>query len=173
MDFGNPSASASRYMTALAEYHLLFGYRGESQKMQCQIWSHLSRRRTALAAALLAPLLLFVFCASAQAPHPLTPAEKQRVDELVKSMSLHQKLDYIGGTGVAARPVQIGSCSAQAPRPHIRLLRLRNSASMSWLNRCRCIKSLITSGELGSQPVLFRSDRVLRKRPGPTSAYSG
>ena len=105
MDFGNPSASASRCMTALAEYHLLFGYRGESQKMQCQIWSHLSRRRTALAAALLAPLLLFVFCASAQAPHPLTPAEKQRVDELVKSMSLQQKLDYIGGTGFAARPV--------------------------------------------------------------------
>ncbi len=42
---------------------------------------------------------------AAQAPHPLTPAEQQRVDSLVHRMSLDQKLDYIGGTGFAIRPV--------------------------------------------------------------------
>ena len=41
----------------------------------------------------------------AQAPHPLTPAEQQRVDSLVQRMSLDQKLAYIGGTGFAIRAV--------------------------------------------------------------------
>ncbi len=41
----------------------------------------------------------------AQAPHTLTSAEKQRVDELVSKMTLEQKLNYIGGTGFATRPV--------------------------------------------------------------------
>ncbi len=51
-------------------------------------------------------LLLAASSASlAQAPHPLTPAEKQHVDELVSKMTLEQKLDYIGGTGFATRPV--------------------------------------------------------------------
>ncbi len=53
-----------------------------------------------------AGLLLFAPAALlAQAPHPLTQAEKQRVDELVGKMTLQQKLDYIGGTGFATRPV--------------------------------------------------------------------
>lgn len=54
--------------------------------------------------AILASLFFSVLFATAQAPHPLTPAEKQRVDELVKSMTLQQKLEYIGGTGFAVRP---------------------------------------------------------------------
>ncbi len=41
----------------------------------------------------------------AQAPHPLTSAEKQRVDALVSKMTPEQKLDYIGGAGFATRPV--------------------------------------------------------------------
>ncbi|WP_158944760.1 glycoside hydrolase family 3 C-terminal domain-containing protein [Granulicella sp. S190] len=41
----------------------------------------------------------------AQAPHPLDAAEKQKVDALVKQMTLQQKLDYIGGTGFAVRGV--------------------------------------------------------------------
>ncbi len=65
------------------------------------IMNRLNRRVLVAAAS----LLLFSAFANAQAPHPLTPAEKQRVEELVKSMSLQQKLDYIGGTGFAARAV--------------------------------------------------------------------
>jgi len=41
----------------------------------------------------------------AQAPHSLTSAEKQRVDEIVSKMTPEQKLDYIGGTGFATRAV--------------------------------------------------------------------
>ena len=41
----------------------------------------------------------------AQAPHPITPAEQAKVDSLIKSMTLEQKLDYIGGTGFAVRAV--------------------------------------------------------------------
>lgn len=41
----------------------------------------------------------------AQAPHPITPAEKQRIDSIVSSMTLEQKIDYIGGTGFGLRPV--------------------------------------------------------------------
>jgi beta-glucosidase len=41
----------------------------------------------------------------AQAPHPLDAAEQQKVDALVKQMSLQQKLDYIGGTGFGVRGV--------------------------------------------------------------------
>jgi beta-glucosidase len=43
--------------------------------------------------------------ANAQAPHPLTPAEEAKVESLIHSMTLEQKLDYIGGTGFAARAV--------------------------------------------------------------------
>lgn len=43
--------------------------------------------------------------ANAQAPHPLTPADQQRIDMIVQRMSLDQKLDYIGGTGFAVRAV--------------------------------------------------------------------
>jgi beta-glucosidase len=39
----------------------------------------------------------------AQGPNSLTPAENQRIDEIVKSMTLQQKIDFIGGTGFAVR----------------------------------------------------------------------
>lgn len=55
--------------------------------------------------ALAATLLLMPAAAFAQAPHPLDAAEQQKVDALVKQMTLQQKLDYIGGTGFAARAV--------------------------------------------------------------------
>ncbi len=55
--------------------------------------------------AVVASLLFSALFAAAQGPHTLTSAEKQRVDDLVKSMTLQQKLDYIGGTGFAVRPV--------------------------------------------------------------------
>jgi beta-glucosidase len=41
----------------------------------------------------------------AQAPHVPTPAEVQRVDALVKKMTLDEKLAYIGGTGFGLRAV--------------------------------------------------------------------
>ncbi len=53
----------------------------------------------------------FVFClaipfaAHAQAPHPLTAAAQQRVNDLVGKMTLDEKLAYIGGTGFAVRAV--------------------------------------------------------------------
>ncbi len=50
-------------------------------------------------------LLAAPVAALAQAPHALTAAEKQRVDDLVSKMTPEQKLDYIGGTGFATRPV--------------------------------------------------------------------
>ena len=43
--------------------------------------------------------------AMAQAPHPLTAADQQKIDALVHGMTLEQKLDYIGGTGFAIRAV--------------------------------------------------------------------
>lgn len=61
-------------------------------------------RKTILALALL-PISLLAVAARAQAPHPLSPAEQQRVDGLVSKMTLEQKLDYIGGTGFAVRAV--------------------------------------------------------------------
>ena len=38
-------------------------------------------------------------------PSRLGPAEQQKVDGLIKQMTLAQKLDYIGGTGFAVRGV--------------------------------------------------------------------
>ncbi len=49
--------------------------------------------------------VLFAVPSPAQGPHPLTPAEEQRVDQLVHQMTLQQKLEYIGGTGFAIRAV--------------------------------------------------------------------
>ncbi|NYF91102.1 glycoside hydrolase family 3 protein [Tunturibacter empetritectus] len=48
-----------------------------------------------------------ILCAPvfAQAPHPVDAAEQQRVDAMVKQMTLQQKLDYIGGTGFGVRAV--------------------------------------------------------------------
>ena len=43
--------------------------------------------------------------AFAQGPHPLTDADQQKIDALVKGMTLEQKIDYIGGTGFAIRAV--------------------------------------------------------------------
>jgi beta-glucosidase len=41
----------------------------------------------------------------AQAPHPLTPADRQRIDEIVHKMTLAEKLDYIGGMEMTIRAV--------------------------------------------------------------------
>jgi beta-glucosidase len=41
----------------------------------------------------------------AQAPHPLTSADRQRIDEIVHKMTLAEKLDYIGGEGMTIRAV--------------------------------------------------------------------
>ena len=57
-----------------------------------------------LCATALLPLLMAA-PAFAQAPHPLTTADQQKIDSLVHSMTLDQKLDYIGGTGFAIRAV--------------------------------------------------------------------
>jgi len=55
------------------------------------------------------PLLLVpalaVSSAIAQAPHALSAAEQAKVDTIVKSMTLEQKIDYIGGTGFAVRSI--------------------------------------------------------------------
>ncbi|HEY3990541.1 MAG TPA: glycoside hydrolase family 3 N-terminal domain-containing protein, partial [Acidobacteriaceae bacterium] len=47
----------------------------------------------------------FIPALLAQAPHPLTPADRQRIDEIIHKMTLGEKLDYIGGTGFAVRAV--------------------------------------------------------------------
>jgi beta-glucosidase len=56
------------------------------------------------ALVLSASLLLMSHFAHAQSPHAITGAEKHRVEELVKAMTLQQKIDFIGGTGFAVRP---------------------------------------------------------------------
>jgi beta-glucosidase len=55
--------------------------------------------------SLSAALLLSYTPGFAQAPHALDAAEQQKVDSLVKQMTLQQKLDYIGGTGFGVRGV--------------------------------------------------------------------
>ncbi len=52
----------------------------------------------ALSACILAPL-------AAQGPHTPTAAEKQQVEDIISKMTPEQKIDYIGGTGFAARAV--------------------------------------------------------------------
>jgi beta-glucosidase len=52
-----------------------------------------------------ATLLVTYRSGSAQAPHTLDAAEEQKVDSLVKQMTLQQKLDYIGGTGFGVRGI--------------------------------------------------------------------
>ena len=39
----------------------------------------------------------------AQAPHNVTPAEQQHIDDIIHKMTLEEKVDYIGGTGFAVR----------------------------------------------------------------------
>jgi beta-glucosidase len=43
--------------------------------------------------------------ANAQAPHPLTAADRQRIDEIVHKMTLAEKLDYVGGMEMTIRAV--------------------------------------------------------------------
>ncbi len=50
-------------------------------------------------------LLLSPAASRAQAPHTLDAGEQQKVESLLKQMTLQQKLDYIGGTGFAVRAV--------------------------------------------------------------------
>lgn len=51
----------------------------------------------------------------AQAPHPLTTADRQRIDEIIHRMTLAEKIDYIGGTGMGIRAV---------PSVHLRALEM-------------------------------------------------
>ncbi len=48
---------------------------------------------------------LLAMPAVAQAPHPLTSADRQRIDEIVHKMTLAEKLDYIGGMEMTIRAV--------------------------------------------------------------------
>lgn len=50
-------------------------------------------------------LTIIAVAATAQAPHPLGPAEQQKVEALLHKMTLEQKIDYIGGTGFGLRPL--------------------------------------------------------------------
>ena len=52
-----------------------------------------------------AALVIACWPGFAQAPHTLDAAEEQKVDSLVKQMTLQQKLDYIGGTGFGVRGI--------------------------------------------------------------------
>ncbi len=62
-------------------------------------------RRCSRSRLLAAAILLASTLGLAQAPHPLTAADRQKIDTLVHGMTLEQKLDYIGGTGFAVRAV--------------------------------------------------------------------
>jgi len=48
---------------------------------------------------------LLALSVKAQAPHPLTEADRQRIDEIVHKMTLAEKLDYIGGMEMTIRAV--------------------------------------------------------------------
>jgi beta-glucosidase len=61
--------------------------------------------RNSVCQFLIAISLLTAAPAFAQAPHPLTAADQQKIDALIHGMTLDQKLDYIGGTGFAIRAV--------------------------------------------------------------------
>ncbi len=54
---------------------------------------------------LLAGALAIAGRAQAQGPHVLSAAEQARVEELIRKMTLEQKLAYIGGTGFGIRAV--------------------------------------------------------------------
>jgi beta-glucosidase len=56
-------------------------------------------------ALLLTTLALSSLATFAQAPHPLSAADQQHIEDLIHKMSLDQKLDYIGGTGFGIRAV--------------------------------------------------------------------
>ena len=62
-------------------------------------------RHIAACGLLFAAAVLFAVPARAQAPHPLSPAESQRVEDLIHKMTLDQKIAYVGGTGFASRAV--------------------------------------------------------------------
>ncbi len=48
---------------------------------------------------------LIVSPAFAQPPHPLTTADRQRIDEIIHKMTLAEKVDYIGGMEMTIRAV--------------------------------------------------------------------
>ena len=63
------------------------------------------RNFCAAVAATVLVLTAFASATHAQAPHTPTPAEIQKVDALIKQMTLEEKIDYIGGTGFGLRAV--------------------------------------------------------------------
>jgi beta-glucosidase len=68
--------------------------------------SWFSLRRIVVTTVLLAGLsAVTALRALAQAPHALTQADEQKIDSILKGMTLEQKIDYIGGTGFATRAV--------------------------------------------------------------------
>ena len=71
--------------------------------MQATASSLFSRFRAAIFAV--SGFAFLAACGLAQAPHTPTPAEVQRVDALVRKMTLDEKLAYIGGTGFGLRAV--------------------------------------------------------------------
>jgi beta-glucosidase len=58
-----------------------------------------------VAGLILAASSVVVPASLAQAPHPLTDADRQRIDEIVHKMTLAEKLDYIGGEEMTIRAV--------------------------------------------------------------------
>lgn len=62
-------------------------------------------RTILLSLALSACTFPAVTAAVAQGPHVPTAAEKQQVESMIQQMTPEQKIDYIGGTGFAARAV--------------------------------------------------------------------
>jgi beta-glucosidase len=58
-----------------------------------------------LASLILVAGATLIPAAPAQAPHPLTTADRQRIDEIVHKMTLDEKLDYIGGMEMTIRAV--------------------------------------------------------------------
>ena len=66
--------------------------------------SCISRRALCAAAGMLAAFAAGMSStANAQAPHTLSPTEQARVNDIVRQMTLEEKLAYIGGTGFAVR----------------------------------------------------------------------
>ncbi len=70
--------------------------RSRRRYTRCVTWQLVGPALT-FAALSLCPFVL------AQAPHPLTPAQQQQIDGIIRKMTLEEKIDYIGGTGFAVR----------------------------------------------------------------------
>lgn len=61
-----------------------------------------ARRARPVFAGLVLPFLALP-ALQAQGPRALTPAQQQRIDEIIHKMTPEEKIDYIGGTGFAVR----------------------------------------------------------------------